>query len=197
MKSFKKIALAIFVAIMTLMMSVTVFAADSPAKSKFNASIKKATVVYNGKEQKPTVTVKTKAGKTLKEGKHYTVSIGKKCKNAGTYTVTIKGKGKYAGSVQTVSYKIKPKTQKLTIQTPAKTYKYKNLKKKSQYFNPGVTNKLKSGITYKSSSKKITVTKKGSIKIGKGIKKGTYTVTVTSKKKNYKTISKTIKITVK
>ena len=113
MKSFKKVAVTILAAVMMLLISTTVFAADSPVKTSFNASLTKKTVTYTGKKQQPKVVVKNEAGKTIK-AKYYTVKV-KTCKNAGTYKVTIIGKGKYAGYTQTLTYKIKAKTQKVTL----------------------------------------------------------------------------------
>ena len=85
MKSFKKVAVTILAAVMMLLISTTVFAADSPVKTSFNASLTKKTVTYTGKKQQPKVVVKNEAGKTIK-AKYYTVKV-KTCKNAGTYKV--------------------------------------------------------------------------------------------------------------
>jgi len=64
--------------------------------------------------------------------------------------------------------------------------------------------KRKGAVTYKKANKaggkKITVTKKGTVKVKKGCKKGTYTlkVKVTAKgTSNYKAGSKTVKIKLK
>ena len=54
MKSFKKVAVTILAAVMMLLISTTVFAADSPVKTSFNASLTKKTVTYTGKKQQPT-----------------------------------------------------------------------------------------------------------------------------------------------
>lgn len=51
MKSFKKVAVTILAAVMMLLISTTVFAADSPVKTSFNASLTKKTVTYTGKKQ--------------------------------------------------------------------------------------------------------------------------------------------------
>ena len=51
---------------MMLLISTTVFAADSPVKTSFNASLTKKTVTYTGKKQQPKVVVKNEAGKTIK-----------------------------------------------------------------------------------------------------------------------------------
>lgn len=53
MKSFKKVAVTILAAVMMLLISTTVFAADSPVKTSFNASLTKKTVTYTGKKQQP------------------------------------------------------------------------------------------------------------------------------------------------
>ena len=53
-------------------------------------------------------------------------------------------------------------------------------------------------MTYKSSSKKVTVTSKGKVTVKKGTKKGTYKITViAAKTANYKSVKKTITIKVK
>ena len=117
-KKLKKVAVTILAAVMMLLISTTVFAADSPVKTSFNASLTKKTVTYTGKKQQPKVVVKNEAGKTIK-AKYYTVKV-KTCKNAGTYKVTIIGKGKYAGYTQTLTYKIKAKTQKVTLKSTDK-----------------------------------------------------------------------------
>lgn len=69
---------------------------------------------YNGKAQKPTVTVKNSKGTTLKNGTDYTVAYSSGCKNTGKYTVTVKFKGNYTGS-KSLSFNILPgKTSSLT-----------------------------------------------------------------------------------
>ena len=102
MKSFKKIAVTVLATVMMLLMSVTVFAADSPVKTSFNASLAKKTVTYNAKKQTPKVVVKDANGKTINK-KYYKVTYSKQgFKNAGKYKVTITGKGKYAGYKETI-----------------------------------------------------------------------------------------------
>lgn len=198
MKSFKKIAVTILAAVMMLVMSTTVFAADSPVKTSFNASLTKKTVVYTGKTQAPKVTVTNEAGKTINK-KYYTVTTNKACKNAGTYTVTITGKGKYAGYTQTLTYKIKAKTNTVTLKSKD-TYKLtaKSLKKASKTCKTAIKVNKKAGtVSYTTNSSNITVNKNGKIVVAKGTAKGTYQVKVTVKAKNYKTVSKYIKVVVK
>ncbi len=64
---------------------------------------------YNGKAQKPSVTVTDSKGKTLKKGTDYTVTYSGKGIEAGTYSVKITFKGNYSGT-KTLSYIIKDKT---------------------------------------------------------------------------------------
>ena len=189
MKSFKKVAVTILAAVMMLLISTTVFAADSPVKTSFNASLTKKTVTYTGKKQQPKVVVKNEAGKTIK-AKYYTVKV-KTCKNAGTYKVTIIGKGKYAGYTQTLTYKIKAKTDKYTVKASA-------VKKSSKTLKKAIKVTKKTGkVSYTTNNSKIKVNKNGKIVVAKGTKKGTYQVKVTVKAKNYKTVSKYITVTVK
>ena len=54
---------------------------------------------YNGKVQKPTVTVKNAAGSVMTEGSSYTVAFSGNCKDKGAYTVTVTGSGYYTGEV--------------------------------------------------------------------------------------------------
>ncbi|MBQ4467344.1 MAG: fibronectin type III domain-containing protein [Firmicutes bacterium] len=82
-----------------------------------SASMSKTEVVYNGKAQKPTATVKAKVNgstKTLKSGTDYTISYSNN-KDVGKAKVTIKGKGNFTGSL-TKTFKINPKGT--TIKTP-------------------------------------------------------------------------------
>ena len=178
MKSFKKVAVTILAAVMMLLISTTVFAADSPVKTSFNASLTKKTVTYTGKKQQPKVVVKNEAGKTIK-AKYYTVKV-KTCKNAGTY-------------------KIKAKTQKVTLKSADKyTVKASAVKKSSKTLKKAIKVTKKTGkVSYTTNNSKIKVNKNGKIVVAKGTKKGTYQVKVTVKAKNYKTVNKYITVTVK
>ena len=67
-----------------------------------SVTLSKASVTYNGLEQKPTVTVKD-SGTPLTEGTDYTVAYQEgegAFRNAGAYTVTVTGQGDYTGSVE-------------------------------------------------------------------------------------------------
>ena len=179
MKTLKK-AMLIMLAMMMLM-STAVFAADSPVKSSFNASLKKTSVVYN------------ENGKTI-AAKYYKIKV-KTCKNAGSYTVTVFGKGKYAGYQEKLTYKIKQKTQKVTLSKSNYTVKAKNVKKKAQSMRLKVSKKAGT-VKYTTNNSNIKV-KKGKIVVAKGTKAGIYSVKVTVKSKNYKTVHKYVKVTVK
>ena len=182
MKLSKRIALIFASLLMVLCVSVSVSAKESPTKQSFKASLKQSAVVYDGKTHKPSVVVKD-----------YTVQA-KKVKNAGTYTVTIKGKGKYAGYVEKLTYKIKPKTQKVSVSKSNITVRYNRNEATSQVVK--VTKKT-GRVTYKTNSSRIKVNKYGKITVAKGTKKGVYRITVTVKAKNYRTVKKSIRVTVK
>lgn len=69
---------------------------------------------YNGKAQKPSVTVKDSKGKTLKKDTDYTLSYQSGRKNTGKYSVTVTFKGKYSGK-KVLYFNILPsKTSKIT-----------------------------------------------------------------------------------
>ena len=73
-----------------------------------NIKLSKTAYTYNGKVQKPSVTVKDSKGKALKNGTDYTVSYPKGMKNVGKYTVKVTLKGNYNGS-KSMTYNINPK----------------------------------------------------------------------------------------
>ncbi|MDE6658821.1 MAG: fibronectin type III domain-containing protein, partial [Eubacterium sp.] len=86
--------------------------AKSKAVSSKNVTLSKTSYVYNGKAQKPTVTVKDSKGKKI-AASNYTVTYQSGRKNVGTYTVTIKFKGNYSGTVKK-TFTIKPKATTLS-----------------------------------------------------------------------------------
>ena len=63
---------------------------------------------YNGKTQKPKATFIDAAGKTLKEGKDYTISYSRGCKEIGTYFANINFKGSYNIAPMTLYFDICP-----------------------------------------------------------------------------------------
>lgn len=86
---------------------VTVKAATPKA-----VKISKSTYTYNGKVQKPSVTVTGVDGKKLPSSQ-YTVKYSAGCKNVGTYQVTVTMKGNYKGTYK-FAYKIQPKGTSIT-----------------------------------------------------------------------------------
>ncbi|MGN1347740.1 MAG: fibronectin type III domain-containing protein, partial [Acutalibacteraceae bacterium] len=85
--------------------------------------LSKTSYTYNGKVQKPTVTVKDSKGTTLKNGTDYTVSYASGCKNTGKYAVKITFKGNYSGT-KTLYFNILPsKTSKLSASQTATSIK--------------------------------------------------------------------------
>ena len=84
-----------------------------------NIKLSKTACTYNGKVQKPSVTVKDSKGKALKNGTDYTVSYPKGMKNVGKYTVKVTLKGNYSGS-KSMTYNINPKGTSVSKVTAAK-----------------------------------------------------------------------------
>ncbi|MBR2892934.1 MAG: fibronectin type III domain-containing protein [Clostridia bacterium] len=88
-----------------------------------SVTLSKTEYTYNGKEQKPSVTVKDSAGKTLKNGTDYKVTYESGRKNPGKYSVRVDFMGKYSGTTR-VYYTIAPKvTSKVTIAQSTKAIK--------------------------------------------------------------------------
>ena len=84
-----------------------------------NIKLSKTAYTYNGKVQKPSVTVKDSKGKTLKNGTDYKISYPKGMKNVGKYTVKVTLKGNYSGS-KSLTYNINPKGTSVSKVTAAK-----------------------------------------------------------------------------
>ena len=130
-------------------------------------SLSKTSYTYNGKVQKPSVTVKDSKGKMVSSS-YYTVTYASGRKNAGTYKVTVKFKGNYSGT-KTLTFKINPiSVSKCDISLSATTYTYNGSTKK-----PSVTVKNANGTKLTTSS---------------------YTVTYASGRKNVGTYKVTIKM---
>ncbi len=72
-----------------------------------NIKLNKTAYTYNGKVQKPSVTVKNSKGKALKST-DYKIYYPKGMKNVGKYTVKVTLKGNYSGS-KSMTYNINPK----------------------------------------------------------------------------------------
>ena len=81
-------------------------------------SVYKTVYTYNGRVQKPAVSVRYK-GKKLSVNKDYMLVYSKGRKNPGVYTVAVKGKGSYSGTVKK-TFRINPVGTKLaSMQSPA------------------------------------------------------------------------------
>ncbi len=80
--------------------------------------LNKTAYTYNGKVQKPSVTVKDSKGKALKST-DYKIDYPKGMKNVGKYTVKVTLKGNYSGS-KSMTYNINPKGTSVSKVTAAK-----------------------------------------------------------------------------
>ncbi len=99
--------------------------------SKCKISLSKTSYTYNGKAQKPSVTVKNASGTKLTTSS-YTVTYAKGLKNVGIYKVTIKMKGNYTGT-KTASFVINPpKTSLTSVVAGSKRFTAKWTKKSKQ-----------------------------------------------------------------
>lgn len=148
---------------------------------------------YTGSKITPSFRVVDILGKTIDPKYYTTVYYGNR--SIGTATIHVTFSGMYSGKL-TKTFQIVKGTQNISVKTPTIKVRKKDVKKKSAKFNLGA--KAKTMLSYKSSSKKISVNRKGAVRVKKGIKKGTYTITVTAKgSKNWKKATKIIKIKVK
>lgn len=192
----------------------------SVSENEVISKASKTTFTYNGKYQKPTISVKDKAGKTIPSS-NYTVKYSNaKSKDAGTYqaTLTFKAGSDYDSLLPRVyNYTIKKASQKIVVNKSKITAKVvdkklKKVKKNKTY--SVVVNAKSAKITKKSQLKvssskssavsaKVTKLKSGkytvAITVKKGCKKGTYKVRfAASELKNYaESATKEIKVYVK
>lgn len=158
---------------------------DTKTVSKI-ASVKlaKTAFVYTGKKQKPAVTVKDAAGKTVGSG-NYTVSYAGN-QNVGTATATVTFKGDYSGTVK-LKFRINPKPTALSKVTAGKKSFTASWKKQTtQTTGYQIQYALKSNF---SGAKTVTVTKNKTVKstVKKLKSKKKYYVRV----RTYKTVGKT------
>ena len=100
---------------------VTWIATGKIPASSCSMTLSKTIFTYNGKVQKPTVTVKDPNGKTISSS-NYKVTYSSGCKNIGEYKVTVKFNGsKYTGSL-TKTFAIGPKSTSLKSLTTGTKY---------------------------------------------------------------------------
>ena len=147
-----------------------------------SVSLAAASAAYNGKNQAGSVSGVTLGGRTLVNGKDFTVSAVRGA-NVGNYAVTVNGKGNYTGSKATTFSVTKAgnsaKPKKMSLK---KTIKLAKVKKKAQKFSlPKVTTKFgkakwKVAKWGKNAKKYLKVASGGKVTVKKGAMKGTYTV---------------------
>lgn len=154
MKKFLTNFLSVLMALAVLMTSTVVaFAADPVAMSNGTCTVQlsKTRYVYNGKSHKPSVTVKTKDGRTLKNGVDYSLSCPART-SVGETTVKVSFKGAYTGSAST-SYAVVPKgTAVKSVQSQLQGFKVtwkKQTKQTTGYQVQYATNKQFKGATVK------------------------------------------------
>ena len=148
-----------------------------------NIKLSKTAYTYNGKVQKPSVTVKNSKGKALKNGTDYKISYPKGMKNVGKYTVKVTLKGNYSGS-KSMTYNINPKSTSVSKVTAAKkgfkvTWKKQTTQTTGYQVQYSTSSKFKSAKTVTISKNKTT-----SKSVGKLSAKKKYYVRV----RTYKTV---------
>ena len=148
-----------------------------------NIKLSKTAYTYNGKVQKPSVTVKDSKGKALKNGTDYKISYPKGMKNVGKYTVKVTLKGNYSGS-KSMTYNINPKGTSVSKVTAAKkgfkvTWKKQTTQTTGYQVQYSTSSKFKSAKTVTTSKNKTT-----SKSVGKLSAKKKYYVRV----RTYKTV---------
>ncbi len=137
-------------------------------------ALSKTESVYNGKQQKPKVTVKDSKGKNLRKGRDYTVAYQKNMKKVGQHTVTVKFKGNYRG-IKKMYLAINPRGTSLSKATPTEKgfdLKWKKQKKEISGYE----------IAY-STSNKFTPKSTKTLTVGKG--KTSKSITGLKAKKKY------------
>ncbi len=94
--------------------------------------LSKGVFTYNGKAQKPAVTLMDSKGRKLKNGTDYVLTYSGDCKNVGEYKVTAVFRGNYKGTHSSV-FTIRPKSLGVSKITPkAKEFTVKWKKQTSQ-----------------------------------------------------------------
>lgn len=145
---------------------------------KMKAALKKTTVVYNGKAQKPQIK-EVKVGGNEISSKYYSISY-KNNKNTGTGYAVIRGKGKYKSYSCIVKFKIIPKPTTITKITAAK--RVAKVKWKRVSGADGYQIQCSTGKNFKNAKTK-TVKNITALKISKLSGKSTYYVRIRSRKK--------------
>ena len=152
-----------------------------------SVTLSKTAYTYNGKAQKPSVTVKNNKGQKVASS-NYTVTYASGCKNVGTYTVKVTFKGDFAGTAAiSKTFTIAPKGTSLSS-VKAATKGFKATWKKQATQTTGYQIQYSTSKSFKS-AKTVTVssTKTTSKSVSKLSAKKTYYVRV----RTYKTVGKT------
>ncbi|SDK83230.1 Fibronectin type III domain-containing protein, partial [Sarcina sp. DSM 11001] len=165
------------------------FSIARAALASADVTLASGTYTYNGKSQKPAVTVKH-GGKKLASGTDYSVTYSDNV-HAGTASVKVAGKGNYKGTV----------TKKFTIAKAAQSIK---LTVDATKIAVGKTTAIKvsgtkGSISFKSASEKLATVKKKDSKTGtvKAVKVGKVKITVTAAKtSDFNAVSKAVTISV-
>ena len=121
-----------------------------------NIKLSKTAYTYNGKVQKPSVTVKNSKGKALKST-DYKIYYPKGMKNVGKYTVKVTLKGNYSGS-KSMTYNINPKGTSVSKVTAAKKG-FKVIWKKQTTQTTGYEVQYSTASNFKKGNKTVTVSK--------------------------------------
>ena len=121
-----------------------------------NIKLSKTAYTYNGKVQKPSVTVKDSKGKALKST-DYKIDYPKGMKNVGKYTVKVTLKGNYSGS-KSMTYNINPKGTGVSKVTAAKKG-FKVTWKKQATQTTGYEVQYSTASNFKKGNKTVTVSK--------------------------------------
>ena len=146
-------------------------------------SLSKTTYTYNGKAQKPTVTVKDSKGNKIATS-NYTITYASGRKNVGTYKVTVKMKGNYSGT-KTLTFKINPvKTTVSKLTAAKKSLKVTITKKSTQVTGYEVQYATNKNFT-SAKTKTLTSYKKNTLTLTGLTAKKTYYVRV----RTYKTVN--------
>ena len=147
-------------------------------------SLSAVNYTYNGGVKTPSVTVKDSKGKTLTNGKDYTVTYPSGRKNVGRYSVKITFKGNYSGT-KTLTYNIKPKGTNMSKLTAAKKG-FKATWKKQAAQTTGYELQYSTSSNFKKGTKTVNISKNKttSKSVGKLSAKKKYYVRV----RTYKTV---------
>ena len=122
-----------------------------------SCTLSKTTYTYNGKVQKPSVTVKDSKGKTIASGNYTLTYSNKNSKAYGKYTVKITFKGNYKGT-KTLTYYISPKGTTVSKITSPKSKQLKVTWKKQTSNTNGYQIQIATDIKFTKDVKSYTVT---------------------------------------